>query len=373
MMILALLNCVHDYGRRALEGIARYGHAHGTWTLSLHHEEQVRQVLPRLDPRVRGIVAHAYGKKLLAVLRGCGLPTVNTSAVAAGVNLPSVLTDNRAIGAMAADYFVTRGHRRLMVVEHPPWAHSVERSEAFRRAAAEAGVETTRVVLPSWKRAEAAVADALRETPTPVGCFTGSDGIAVFAVRQALELGLAIPEQVAVLGVDNDTLTTRMMTPTISSIEVPWEKLGFEAAATLDRLMGGGAPPDEPMRVAPTGVVTRQTTDGLAVEDEDVAAAVGYVRRHVGEPFSIDDLLRDVPLSRRALELRFKRGVGRTLQAYITAARIERAKRLLTETDYAMPVVAERSGFADAGYFATVFRRQVGQTPSAFRSRYRLS
>lgn len=373
MRIVTLIDCVQAYGRGVLAGIARYGNAQGGWTLELHHSEQSLQRMPKLGPDARGVIAYAFRPGLIDALRKCGLPAVNTSPVAADAGMPAVLPDDRAIGRMAADDLAGRGYRQLVALHLPIWEFSGVRAEAFVERADELGASASVCRLPSWKRAEGAVRELLEARATPLGVFATSDMLAVFVVRQSLAMRLAMPEQVAVLGVDNDELTTRMMAPTISSVAVPWEKLGFEAAATLDRMIRGEQVAPEPTRISPTGVVTRQTTDGLAVEDADVAAAAGFIRRHVSEPFVVDDVVRSVPLSRRSLELRFKRAFGRTLQSYITAVRIEKAKQLLTETDYPMPEVADRSGFSDAAYFATVFRKQTQQTPTAFRSRYRLA
>ncbi|MEM6394146.1 MAG: XylR family transcriptional regulator [Planctomycetota bacterium] len=372
MLIQTLIDCVQSYGRGVLEGVARYGNAQGGWTLWLNHELQSRQRMPKIGREVDGLIAYAFRSGLVADLQASGVPVVNTSAIAEDPGIPAVLPDDEAIGRLAAEDLVGRGHRHLVALWLPIWHFSRVRNTAFVQRAEELGAAASVYRLPSWKRAEAAVRALLERGPTPMGVFAGSDMLAVFVVRQCLALGLVMPEQVAVLGVDNDELTTQMMAPGISSIAVPWPKLGFEAAALLDRIMQGEPIPERPMLVAPTGVVTRQTTDGLAVEDDDVAAAVGYIRRCLSEPFTIEDLLDDVPLSRRALELRFKRATGQTLQAYITAARLERAKQLLSENDYPIPEVARRSGFADAAYFATVFRKHVKLTPTGFRSRYRL-
>lgn len=373
--IITLMNCVQDYGRRALEGIARYANAHhpGQWRLALMHIEQVQQKMPRLTPDVAGIIAHAYAPRLIEQLAACGVPVVNTSGVAPSPTLPGVLPDNAAIGRMAAEDLTGRGHRRLVAYEVAGSALTRERRLAFTEAATSAGATVQELRLRSWKRAEPDIAAMLRQTPTPVGIFAGNDGLAVITVRQCQALGMAIPEQVAILGVDNDTLTTNMMEPTISSIDMPWEKLGFEAASRVDLMIRGQTPEPHHLFIAPNRVMTRQTTDGHAIEDPDVALIVHHIREHAGQMFTIDQLVELVPASRRSLEQRFKRALGRTLQDHITRVRLERAKRLLTETDYAMPEIAHRSGFSNAAYFATVFRQHTRQTPTAFRSLYRLA
>ncbi|MEM6332868.1 MAG: substrate-binding domain-containing protein [Planctomycetota bacterium] len=372
MRVLTLIDCVQSYGRGVLAGMARYGNAQGGWTLLLHHASQSVQRMPVVDDDVRGVIAYAFRPGLIKSLHQCGLPAVNTSSVAADAGMPAVLPDDAAIGRLAADDLVGRGYRQLVALHLPIWEFSRVRAKAFVERANELGAQASTHRLPSWKRAEPSIRELLERRPTPLGVFASSDMLAVFVVRQAIAMKVAMPEQVAVLGVDNDELTTQMMAPTISSVAVPWEKLGFEAAAKLDRMIKGEQVDREPTRIAPTAVVTRQTTDGLAVDDEYVAAAASFIRRRVAEPFTIEDVVQCVPMSRRSLEQRFKKSFGRTLQSYIIDIRIERAKQLLTETDYPMPEVAYRSGFSEAAYFATVFRKHVRQTPTAFRSSYRL-
>ncbi|MEM7809398.1 MAG: substrate-binding domain-containing protein, partial [Planctomycetota bacterium] len=253
--VVTLMDCIHDYGRRALEGIARFGNTQGGWTLELHHEDQIHQRLPPIADNVVGIIAHAFRPRLIDAIRRTGLPAVNTSSVLADTGLPTVIPDNDAIGVTAADDLVRRGFHRLMTFVHPRWFHSVQRAAAFERTARNSGASVVTVELTSIQRAEEDIATSLADSPTPLGVFAGSDGMAVFAVRQCLHLGLSMPEQVAVLGVDNDSLTTRMMSPSISSVELPWEKLGYEAAARLHRLLQGEPDDDGPQLIPPTGVV----------------------------------------------------------------------------------------------------------------------
>ncbi|MEM1213919.1 MAG: substrate-binding domain-containing protein, partial [Planctomycetota bacterium] len=342
-------------------------------TISLHHNEQVRQRVPRLEPDTAGIIAHAHTPKLFEALSRCGVPFVNTSAMASARAEAAVVPDNAAIGRMAAESMLGLGHRRLLTLAITPWSYSLERVAAFHEVAEAAGARVRRRVFRSWARAEREIAEVLAEAATPLGVFASSDGMAVFVVRQCLALGLAIPEQVAVLGVDNDTLTTRMVSPTISSIEVPWEKLGFEAAAMLDRQTRGQPIGPGPVTISPTRVITRQSTDSVAIADREVAQAVRFIREHVGEAVTIQQVLDHVPVSRRALERRFKVALGRTLQTHITHVRLEQAKRMLTDTNYPMPEIARRCGFSEPGYFATVFKSHTGQSPTAFRSAYRLA
>jgi LacI family transcriptional regulator len=189
-------------------------------------------------------------------------------------------------------------------------------------------------------------------------------------VLQACAIGgVGVPEEVAVMGVDNDDLIVRLTTPPLSSIDINAERVGFEAARVLDELMRGKPAPKNPVLVPPMGLVTRQSTDILAIEDEDVAAAVRFIRAHKGRALSVQDVLDNVPVSRRSLYRKFEETMGRSLAQEIRLAHIEQAKRLLTTTDWSVARIAEASGFAGATRFGIVFRRLTGLTPSAYRAR----
>jgi LacI family transcriptional regulator len=202
--------------------------------------------------------------------------------------------------------------------------------------------------------------------------------------RQVLEAcragGLVVPEQVAVVGVDNDELLCELADPPLSSIALNAEAGGYRAAAILDRMMRarvrGGRPPwrrPRPARlvVEALRVVARRSTDIIALDDQEVAAALHFLHDHAGEPIGVADVVADRLISRRSLELRFRAAVGRTIHEELQRIRLERARRLLLETDLAIPAVARAAGFSSPSYLAQVFRRALRTTPARYRRELR--
>jgi LacI family transcriptional regulator len=183
--------------------------------------------------------------------------------------------------------------------------------------------------------------------------------------------GLRVPDEVAVVGVDNDDLFCGLARPSLSSIIVPAERIGFEAAAVLERLLAGAKAPRNPRLIPPAGVVTRQSSDVLAGGDPDVTAAVRFIRDHGHRPISVEDVLRAVPVSRRSLERRFRALLGRGLGEEIRRAHLQRAKDLLAATALSVTEVAGQAGFAGVHYLSRVFRQETGLTPTAYRRQVR--
>jgi LacI family transcriptional regulator len=181
------------------------------------------------------------------------------------------------------------------------------------------------------------------------------------------EMGLRVPEDVAVLGVDNDDVLCELCRPPLSSIETGGEARGFEAAALLDKLMAGEANPTRPLEIPPLRAVTRQSTDVLELEDKEVANALRYIRSHAHKPISVSDVLGVVPISRKSLEVRFVDAVGKSPGQVIRQAHLRRAKMLLTETDYPLAEIASRSGLRSAKTLCELFRRQEDMTPTEYR------
>ncbi len=181
-----------------------------------------------------------------------------------------------------------------------------------------------------------------------------------------------MPEDVAILGPENDELRCKGVYPPLSSIALPGEQIGFQAAAILDQLLAGEQPPPDPILVPPLHVVSRQSTDILFTDDPQVTEAIHYIREHAHERIGVDDVLNHVKVNRRQLERLFRRVLGRTPHQEICRVRIKLAKQLLTETDLHMQAVAERCGFDSARCLSTNFHGETGMTPSSYRRQFRL-
>jgi len=180
-----------------------------------------------------------------------------------------------------------------------------------------------------------------------------------------------VPDEVAVVAVDNDELLCELAHPPLSSVIPNTRRTGYEAAALLDRLMSGGKSRGETHLIPPLGVATRLSTDVLAIEDPHVSRAVRFIREHACDGINVQDVLRAVPQSRRLLEGRFRKLLGRTPHEEILRVQVQRVKQLLTETDLTLDAIAERTGFSHTEYLSVVFRREVGTPPGRFREQNR--
>jgi LacI family transcriptional regulator len=180
-------------------------------------------------------------------------------------------------------------------------------------------------------------------------------------------VNVLVPDDVAVIGVDNDEILCNLSFPPLTSVNINTQNVGYEAAALLDRMMAGQPAPAEPLLLAPHGVVPRESTDVLATDDRELAAAIRFIREHACEGLRIKDLVRKISLSRRELERRLRKLLGRSPKEEILRVQIERAKQLLAMADLPTAVIAEKCGFSEAKYFSQVFRTRVGLSPGAYR------
>jgi LacI family transcriptional regulator len=302
------------------------------------------------------------------------VPVVNISNGAPNIRLPSVFPDDARVGRLAAQYLKELGLQHFACTGPIEFMYSKMRKQAFL-----AELKTDVSVVHEYTMIRESGADAnitgidfkmldwLRGLPKPVGIFATSDARASELLQICRFGEIDVPQDVCVLGVDNDELIAALSYPPLSSIELPTEKIGYEAARLLEDLMNGQAPPTRPILFPPVRVVSRQSTNVLAIADSDVVTAVRYIREHVHTGVTVVDILRQVPLNRRYLERKFKNHLGRTPLQEILRVRIERARELLATTDLSMPAIARRSGFPTGEQLATVFRRTTGTTPTLFR------
>jgi LacI family transcriptional regulator len=223
------------------------------------------------------------------------------------------------------------------------------------------GLWTWNDALPRW----------LASLPRPVGVFASHDpqGVQVSEVCRLSDL--RVPDDVAIVGVDDDDLLCELARPSLSSVALPSEQIGVQAAALLERLMAGKRPPRGPLQLPPCGVVVRQSSDILAIAEQDVAAAVRFIRQNGNRPIRVADVLEAVPVSRRGLERQFRTVLRRGIWEEIRRDHLERGKALLTGSELPMSEVARRAGFSDSRQLSVVFRQETGLTPTAYRRQFR--
>jgi len=303
---------------------------------------------------------------------------------ATGRDRPRVLQDNESISRLAATHFLERGFRHIAFVNFGNWWMETERMQTFARTVRQAGAEYHEIEYYKHFCRQAAAADKLkpvahrwlmesiRKLPKPVGIFAATDDLALDLLRTCEDAGVSIPEEVAVLGCDNSELICNFAPVPLSSVDPDLELQGYEAARMLGQLMDGKPAPSEPLLVPPKCVVTRQSTNILAVPHVPTARALQFIWEHYREPIQTPEIAAAAGLSRRALERAFLKHLQRTVVEEITRRRVEHAKELLLNPDIKIYQVAEQSGFANGMYFSKVFQQWSGERPSHYR-RQRIS
>lgn len=371
--VALLIETSNAYARGLLRGI--YGHIqeHGAW--STFFPEQSRGDLPprALDRwRGDGIIARIENERIARAVERLGVPVVDVSASQAMGGIPWVETDDEAVAQFAVDHLIERGFRSFAFCGDDRFAWSRFRSEAMGLLLAKAGFalhaygEDSRALDEERKLSE-----WVQRLPKPVGVLACYD----IRGRQLIEIckrsGIAVPEQVAVLGVDNDDLVCNLAVTPLSSIIPNATGTGYLAANLLAQMLAGERVEAKAHLLKPLGIVTRQSTDSFAIDDADLVRAAQYIRSNACAGIQVEDILRAVPLSRRVLEARFKKHFGHTPHDAILRVRLRRAQELLEETDLPLATIAERAGFLHSEYFSVAFKRVNQTTPSEYRRRLR--
>jgi LacI family transcriptional regulator len=369
--IALLVETSNAYARGLLSGVRRYILDHPGWSIYLGEHSRQETDLSWLEGwSGDGMIARIENQRIADKVRELGLPTVDLSAARLIPELPCVETDDERIATLAIDHLVSRGLRHFAYVGDERFAWSIKRREWFRIRLAERGVVCHEYdILSSGTVAEdrAAMARWVRDLPKPIGILACYD-IAGQDVLEACSIAdVAVPDEVAVLGVDNDELICSLTSPPMSSIQSDASRTGYLAASLLSKMLGGARVPGELHLVEPLGIVTRQSSDILSVDDPIVARALRFIRERAEQQTSVAEVERHVGLARRALDIRFQRLIGHTVHSEITRVRMERLAALLAQTDATMPQLADRLGFPHAEYMGVAFKRFAGRSPGDYR------
>ena len=373
--IALLMSQDSGFHRQVLLGIRAYANTKSHW--QFHGAPPVKEILrPLREWNPHGIIAHLGNLPFAKQLIELGKPLVDTAFMLEGLSAPAVDVDHQAVGRLAAEYFLSRGYRRFGYFGSGSVCYSRLREASFRRTVERAGFEISTCYveyLPqlslkvSWKSVNRQMRQWLKSLAQPVAILADHDAAAHDLADMCEVLGLRVPEEIAILGVDDDELECQLAFPPLSSIALPAERIGFEAAKLLDRLMSGKAAPAEPICLPPVRVVARHSTSLSAVEDPVVLAALEYIRDHLTEPIHVKTMADSLVVRRRHLEQKFRTILRRSVLAEIYRARVEKAQELLIRGDLQMSQVARQSGFSNAQRMATVFRRLSGMAPREYR------
>jgi len=360
--------------RRVLQGVHDYAITRG-WVF---HDARadVRALRPMRLWKPDGVICSLFDEDIARGLARFDVPVVNTSSMITAWKGPLVDVDNLEVGRLAAEHLLDRGFRHFGFLGSAGGGCSMGRAAGFRRRLAESGFapfvchaeyRPVPVLDASWQGLNRSVRNWLLRLPKPVAVLASHDKPGRDLVDTCHQLGLRVPDDVAVLGVDDDEFECKLCHPQLSSVYNPGVQIGYEAARLLDRLVTGESPKQVRIAIPPTHVVARQSTETTAVEDPDVAAALIWIRDHLAEDISVDAVVEAIGTCRRTLERRFRAAVGDSILDRIRWMRIEKAKHLLAETDLKLSVIAQQCGVGSPARLTVIFKQVTGHSPSLFR------
>ena len=364
-------------GRDMLKGIAQYISERGPW--SIYHEpwqvgDERAEWLARWDGD--GVIARLRHPALVRAVKRSGHPVVDVLGESGDPGIPLVHVDDGAIAELAARHLLSIGlrHFGFCGIAGANWSDrrkarfaGMVRSEGYSCGAFEWPASLTGRGGRAWDRSQARLSVWLKALPKPVGIMVCSDQRGVAVLDACRRAGIAVPEQAAVIGVDNDDALCSVCDPPLTSVMPNHVEVGYRAAARLDRMMRGAKRSGRPELVQPAGVKTRRSTDTLAIDDGAVLKALHFIRNHACEGVSVYEAARFAGVSRSVLQRRFRRLLGHTIHDELVTARVQRAMRLLSEGDLPIPEIAEAAGFKHQEYLGVVFKSFTGRTPAAFR------
>jgi LacI family transcriptional regulator len=377
--VILLIESSRGSGRALLCGIAKYAHSHGPW--SFYWEPGgLEPALPLVESfDADGIILRDVDK-LDAVL-SLGIPAVvvghRATAISGTVN---AVSDCATIARIAAEHLLNCGFKNFAycgfantALEQTWWSRL--RNEHFNERIAMAGFKSPANYILStrsqvWQDERRALAQWLASLPKPLGVMACNDDCGAQVMEACKLAGLTVPDAVGIVGVDNDEVICGLADPPMSSVVVHFEKAGYEAAEVLNRLMHRSKKVPSKIVISASHVVTRRSTDSVAIEDPHLAKSLRFVRDHAREAIGVDDVAKSVGISRRALERLFRRQMGFSILDEIRRARNGEIARLLLETQLSIRQIADAMGFEDVQHFARYFRATKKMSPSDYRKTF---
>jgi len=382
--VALIIETSRAYGCGLLQGIARYSRTHGPWAL-YHQERGMADPAPiwLADWSGDGIIARVESRTLERAILDTGLPTVDLRGKY-DLDLPLIETNDKQVCKMAAEHLIERGFRHFAYCGFAGANYSQRRLTYFPPLVKQAGFNCH--IYPPADAGEPATQQEtelhgilyeqqiiawIESLPKPIGIMACNDIRGQQVLNACRVLSVPVPEEVAVIGVDNDPTLCELSDPSMSSVEPDTHRIGYEAAALLFRMMQGHKPAQKKTFIDPKRIVTRQSTDVIAIEDPQVAKAARYIREHACEGINVEHVLAQVRVSRTTLDQRFFKALGRSPKAEIIRIQLNRIKQLLSETDFTLMAVAQMTGFKHTEYMCNVFEKRAGMTPGECRKRNR--
>ncbi|MBL9186950.1 MAG: DNA-binding transcriptional regulator [Opitutaceae bacterium] len=374
--VALLVETTRTYTRELLAGVRRYVAAHGPWSCFI----ELRALESGPPPWLRnwdgdGIITRTFTQEMADVIAATGLPAVELRATYLRSELPFVGMNSGLIGQMVAEHFFDRGYRNFATYSLHTERFFEERVQNYIAAVEGRGGVCSLLPEPisdraaDWEKGQARLMEWLAGLPKPVGIFAANDQLGVRLLDACQRAGIAVPEEVAVVGAENEETLCAFANPPLTSVRFDGATVGFAAAELLARLMRGGAPPKGGTLFPPKGIVVRESSDEFVINDRLVAHAARMIRENAAAGLNVDDLCRKLNASRSTLDRRMRTAIGRTPKEEILRVRFREVQRLLRETDLTIEAIAGLTGFAHSHYLQAAFKHAYGQTPGEFRGK----
>lgn len=380
--IILLSDFAEEYNKNLLRGITRYSKNHGPWTfcrMPTYYRETIG-----IDAifqwakewEADGIIGQFYNNEEIKKFTEAKIPVIAQDFKERLIDVPNITGSYRETGKLGAEYFLKKGFRNFAFYGFNNIVWSRERAEGFEERVHEAGYEVHNYKLEDsrsmgqWHDKSSALSVWLNSLPKPVALMTCDDNQGNRIIEAAGHAGIRIPDEIAVLGVDNDEMICDLSDPPLSSVGLDTEKGGYEAARLMEQMIAAKTCSAPDIIVKATQVISRHSTDIFASKDKYIVSALKYIHDNLDKNLKVDQVLREVPLSRRSLEMRFVQTTGYPVYEYIYNQRIEKFTQKLLETDMTIFEIALDLGLNDSKNIARQFKQIKGLTPMEYRKKY---
>jgi LacI family transcriptional regulator len=376
--VALLIESSRAYGRGLLRGIAAYVRTHRPWSIYVEPhglEQPTPQWIRTWDGD--GILARVIDRATADLLLATGIPTIDLRGALEDSGLPLVGLDSPAAARLAFEHLRDRGFKNVAFCGVQPGQYRFldQRAAEFEHLAKENACWFSHFppaeeadLAQDWDDEQRRMADWVDRLRKPVGILACHDDRGRQLLNACREADVAVPDDVAVMGVDNDEVLCELSSPPLSSVDSNTTQIGYKAAELLDQMMAGKIELSGTTLIQPAGVVARRSTDALAIDDRQIAAAMRFIREHACDGINVEDVLEHSGLSRSTLDRRFASVFGHSPSDEIVRVKIERVKQLLAVTSYPLQRVADLAGFEHSEHMGSLFRRKTGQTPGEYRS-----
>ncbi len=363
------------YGRNILRGIVRYMRTHDEWSIFLEQRDIISKPPTWIfDWKGDGIISRTTTPELAECAKKSRIPFIELTDRGADFGFPMIHSDDESIGRLAAEHFLERGYQNFAFCGFKGEVWSERRGKTFGRMIEDMNLHFSHfesgwydLNVDPWEQEQKNLIEWLHGLPRPAGIFACNDIRGHHILDACRIANINVPEEIAVIGVDDDDLLCQLAKPPLSSVIPNAEAIGYKAAESLSLLMSGQTVANQVVLVPPVGITTRQSSDHTAIDDPDLAKAIHMIRERACQGMTVNDVLSQISLSRSSLERRMRKYLRRSPQQEIRHIQLKRATRLLRETEMSIESIARSCGFENPEYMHVVFRREFRMTPGDYR------